>query len=292
LLSICIPIYQYDIFDLVNELHLQCKTLNLKFEIICIDDNSDELYKLVNQKIKKIESVHYVELPKNIGRSKIRNLFIEKAKYSSLLFIDCDCSIPKKFIEKYLNNIEKDIVYGGRKHSDFKPDDEKLFLRWKYGICNEDLYIDTRKNNPYLSFRSNNFLIKKNIFSQIHFDESITDYGHEDTMLAVELKKNKIEIFHIENAVTHEGLETNTEFLNQVRISIDNLSSLYKKKKIKANEVKLLGAYQLLNNFRLTNILSYLSKFFVTLCYKKLLKKEPKMIWLDLYKLFYLIKIH
>ena len=111
-------------------------------------------------------------------------------------------------------------------------------------------------------------------------------------MLAVELKKNKIEIFHIENAVTHEGLETNTEFLSQVRLSINNLSSLYKKKKIKANEVKLLGAYQLLNNFRLTNILSYLSKFFVTLCHKKLLKKEPKMIWLDLYKLFYLIKIH
>ena len=117
-----------------------------------------------------------------------------------MIFIDCDCSINQNgFISNYLENIDHEVVYGGRKHHDNRPKDKSKILRWKYGRKKEDLDLPTRKKNPYLSFRSNNFLIKKSILNKIRFNEQFLSYGHEDTQLAFDLKKGKVNIFHIEN---------------------------------------------------------------------------------------------
>ena len=56
-------------------------------------------------------------------------------------------------------------------------------------------------------------LIPKKIFLAIKFDESITKYGHEDTLLGIMLEKEKKEIFHINNPLYHNGIENNIIFL-------------------------------------------------------------------------------
>ena len=49
MLSILIPIYNFDITQLVKDLHEQAKSLEKSFEIILIDDASDETYTKINK---------------------------------------------------------------------------------------------------------------------------------------------------------------------------------------------------------------------------------------------------
>lgn len=292
MLSICIPIYQHEVYNLVKELNKQCELASIPYEILCIDDDSDHLFKKKNSKIEELKKVRYIELQQNIGRSRIRNLFIEKATFNSLLFLDCDCSIPgKDFIKKYCENIDNNITYGGRKHFEIKPSDNAIILRWKYGREREDLSYNERLKSPFISFRSNNFMIKKEVFSIVAFDESITKYGHEDTLFALQLKKENFNITHIENYVIHEGLENNVEFINKTKVAVENLNELIKIKKLKPNEVKLFKTYRFLEKTKLTFIMRMFTSFFLRVCFKKLQLKNPKIFWLDVFKLFYLIKV-
>ena len=123
------------------------------------------------------------------------------------------------FLKNYLAISNFDVIYGGRKTPNkTKKSNEKL--RWKYGLKVEDQSFDYRLNNPYLSFRSNNFLIKKSVFKIIKFDESFISYGHEDTLLALELQKRNIKIHQIDNSVYHDGIEENTEFLLKLELQL------------------------------------------------------------------------
>src|ERR1035437_10178864 len=91
MLSICIPVYNYDVTMLVQILYQQAGELQIVFEIICIDDCSKEEYRKVNEQV--ITYAKYVQLHQNIGRAKIRNLFLEYVHFKYLLFLDCDSEI-------------------------------------------------------------------------------------------------------------------------------------------------------------------------------------------------------
>jgi len=71
MISVCIPVYNFNISELVNVIKDQITDFD--FELIVIDDASDENFKSDNKKI--LDFCKYIELDKNIGRSKIRNLF-------------------------------------------------------------------------------------------------------------------------------------------------------------------------------------------------------------------------
>ena len=169
MISICIPIYNFQVCNLVAELHKQAEQLKIVYEIICIDDNSEKKWVEKNECLNGHINVRYYQLKSNIGRSKIRNLMAEKSKYDYLLYLDCDSAIISdnllsKFIEiQQVSN----VVYGGRTHGNKRPEDNSLYLRWLYGIKREDKTIADRELDPYLSFRSNNFLVKKSILNDI-----------------------------------------------------------------------------------------------------------------------------
>ena len=102
MISICIPVYNFNVVDLINSIINQGEKIKKPFEIICIDDGSNKETLKLNAKINSHKTVNYLTLKKNIGRSKIRNLFLENTTYENLLFIDCDCSIQNgNFLEKY-----------------------------------------------------------------------------------------------------------------------------------------------------------------------------------------------
>lgn len=290
MLSILIPIYNFDVVGFVKDLSIQASACNIEFEILCYDDGSIAEFKSKNQELATLPNVVYTELPQNVGRSKIRNLLAEKAQYNYLLFLDCDSKTNNnQFIIKYINNLEPNkVIYGGRNYTFEKPTNKDLHFRWWYGVKRETILSDKRAKRPYDSFMTNNFLIPKNIFDEIKFNEDLTGYGHEDTLFGIELKNRNIPILHINNSLCHIGLETLEEFLEKTKQGIDNLKILILQGKVDKT-IKLYRYYNLVNNFGLSNkILSYYNNN-KNLIEQKLKTEKPNLRWFDVYKLGYLI---
>ena len=61
MLSILIPIYNYDVRSLVEDLFHQCKDQNIEFEIVCMDDASDPSYRQLNAKHIESDKIRYVD---------------------------------------------------------------------------------------------------------------------------------------------------------------------------------------------------------------------------------------
>ena len=290
MISICIPIYNFNVVDLIITIINQGDEIKKPYEVICIDDGSNKETLKLNAEINSYSAVKYLILKKNIGRSKIRNLFLENANYENLLFIDCDCSIQSEnFLEKYFEQFDNAVVYGGRKHHDNPPKNKNKKLRWLYGIKKEDQNLNYRVKNPYHCFRSNNFLIKRAILSQIRFNEKIETYGHEDTLLSLELKENKIAIFQINNPVFHEGIEDSNIFLEKTKSAIKNLV-LLEKYILNTSSIKLIKTYHLINKLKLTWLIFPLSKPISKILERQLLSSRPSLKIFDLYKLIYFLR--
>ncbi len=223
MISVCIPVYNFDINPLVESLLEEILAHSLAVEIVLIDDCSQERVKQKN----KVEhnNVKYIQLTENIGRSKIRNLFLKYVTNDYLLFLDCDSFIiSKDFLRSYMVQLQNldSVICGGRVYPENRPNRSRL-LRWKYGVKKESKTAVERMANPNKSFMTNNFLIKKSVLLDIQFDEQLTQYGHEDTLFGLELKKAGITITHIENPIFNGDIETNEVFLEKSEKALDNL---------------------------------------------------------------------
>ncbi|MBK9012976.1 MAG: hypothetical protein IPM82_02230 [Saprospiraceae bacterium] len=62
---------------------------------------------------------------------------------------------------------------------------------------------------------TNNFLIPRQLFLEIQFDETLRQYGHEDTLFGMELARRQVPIVHIDNPLEHIGLEPVDVFLRK-----------------------------------------------------------------------------
>ncbi len=223
MLSICIPVYNNDVTILVKSLQEQIVNIPYNIEIILIDDASDLHYRSINKGLV----TKYVQLDENVGRAKIRNLFLNYSDYPYLLFLDCDSFIiSNKFIENYinilLNNNGLNVLCGGRIYKNIKPK-RKYRLRWKYGLKIETKSAEQRREFPNKSFLTNNFVIRKELFSAIKFDESIITYGHEDTLFGYRLQQANIKIEHVDNPILNNDYELNREFLRKTNQAVINL---------------------------------------------------------------------
>lgn len=293
MVSICIPIYNFDILELADSLIRQSLANAIQFEIIFIDDASDEHFKTINSDISANKNVVYIELVSNIGRSAIRNLFLQHAKYENLLFLDCDSKIEHdQFIFNYLKQIGENasVVCGGRKYESC-PKDRALKLRWKYGVKRECLPSEKRLIHPYHSFMSNNFLIRKEVFEKIKFDEGIQGYGHEDTLFGYRLKQNGVNIIHLDNSVIHQFDESATVFIKKTRDAIRNLYFIYSKIEIESDfmqMVKLLKTFNWLERHKLIGIMNLIYRLTSVCVLKSLKTRFICLFLLDLYKLGFL----
>jgi glycosyltransferase involved in cell wall biosynthesis len=291
MLSILIPVYNFNIVSLVKELHRQALKASIQFEIIVLDDCSSELLRDQNKEVGTLTGVHFIELDKNIGRARIRNRLAELAKYPTLLFMDCDSEVSSdKYIENYLPYFGKELVVcGGRIYKNDPPEEPEYMLRWLYGVLREQIQARLRNIKPYRSFMTNNFLLSKSIMLQIQFDESIVQYGHEDTLFGLELRKRNIKVIHIHNPLIHIGLEIASEFLRKTSEGIENLLTLINNGKIAQDDfkdIRVLRAYGILKKYRLVNIYLFFYNFVANIVIRNLLGSNPSILAFDLYKLF------
>lgn len=298
MLSICIPIYNYDVRPLVNALHKQAKAEALTVEILLIDDASKASFRELNSKLKDLPDIDYIELKENIGRSKIRNVLHKWAKYPWLLFLDCDSEVrDSNYLNRYIPFLKKEeqiLVYGGRSYHSEPPDDQAL-LHWHFGRHREEKSARIRSKKPYQSFMSNNFLIHKSVLDKVPFNEALRGYGHEDTLLGYELKKHAIPLIHIDNPLIHAGLENAEEFLSKTDQGLKNLlaiNQLLNEDKDFIHSIRVLKSYYSLKKFFLRKPFAFLFKPFEKPIKKNLLGRTPKLWLLDFYKLGKLCRTH
>ncbi|MDR3047633.1 MAG: glycosyltransferase [Bacteroidales bacterium] len=253
MLSISIPIYNFNVSNLVSKLDFEIKQKNLPVEIILIDDASAPEFKELNKTI--CSHFTYIELEQNIGRARIRNLFVKYAKYDYLLFLDCDSwMVQDDFIENYLKIIKTGktpVVCGGNKYPDEKPA-RKFRLAWNYRHTKQSKNAFQRNLLPNHSFMTNNFVINKIVLLQIPFEERLFYYGHEDTLMGFQLLENNISIYNIDNEVIDTDLQLNSIYLTKTEMAVKNLLQILQwveDKKTFSNSVRLLRFYERLSHF-------------------------------------------
>ncbi|MBQ4822194.1 glycosyltransferase family 2 protein [Aquimarina sp. MMG016] len=290
MLSILIPTYNYDITLLVRQLKVQLEKVSLTYEIIVADDASShsEIIKK-NKGIEKLSFCKYIGLKENIGRSKIRNLLTKQANHDNLLFLDADVvPLHDSFIQVYLDHLPlvTDVVYGGIVYQAKKPKKQQV-LRWKYGNNREALSVEKRVKEPYISFLTLNFLIKKSVFDKVTFNEEIPNLRCEDTLFAMEAKKNKLSIHHIHNPIIHLGLETSEIFLKKSLESIDVRKSFVKEKLLYSHQTKITHLAKKIYKLRLHILVVLAYRLIGSFLKRNILSANPSMIAFDLYRLGY-----
>ncbi|MDR2868365.1 MAG: glycosyltransferase [Bacteroidales bacterium] len=253
MLSIAIPIYNFNVSDLVSKLAFEIDRKKLPAELILIDDASSSEFKALNEAC--CSRFTYIQLEKNVGRSRIRNLFVQYARYDYLLFLDCDsCIRQDDFLEKYLKIIAEhktQVVCGGNKYPDEKPS-RKYRLAWNYRHTKQSKNAAQRNLTPNHSFMTNNFVIHKALLSKIPFEERLLYYGHEDTLMGYQLLQNNISIYHIDNEVIDKDIQTNIAYLDKTEMAVKNLWQIIQwvdDKERFVESVKLLRFYKKLNHY-------------------------------------------
>ena len=287
-LSILIPTYNYDPSRLVRQLLLQ---LPEDSEIIVGDDCSltPTLSKGEGERVRLFRSEC------NLGRAGIRNALAREAKGDWLLFIDADAEVRSNaFIQRYMDvayttdaNVTNvmpafQVICGGTGNLPQCPRPEAR-LRYDYEVKAEKrLTLEHRRKHPYAGFTTFNFLIRRDLFLSIGFDETLKQYGHEDTLFGLELKKRGIPILHIDNKLTHLGLEDADVYLKKTETALRTLASM----SLEQRQNVRVSAFALsLRHSYLFGFVRLLFKMTKPLLRSNLLGKHPCQFLFTFYKL-------
>jgi len=295
MLSILIPVYNYNIRTLVTQLYRQCAIVkDFKFEILVFDDGS-KFFSQENNYVNTLENCTYTILERNIGRSAIRNLLAQNANYENLLFLDADVQIiSDTFILTYLDFINQknyEVVYGGIVYQSEKPNKNQL-LRWIYGNKRESLAAVRRSKQHYLSFLTLNFLIKKEIFKQVCFNENIPNLRYEDLLFSYDLMQAKISVAHIDNQVVHNGIETSDIFLSKTEDSLKGLKYLLENRILPYDYARITKTYYYLKQKKLLYLIVAFYKVTRSFLKNNLVSKTPSLFIYDIYRLGYFSTIN
>jgi len=289
MISVLIPVYNYNIVALVTHIHTQLQLCNVAFEIICLDDASTSDMINENDSISNLEFTSYLKSKENLGRTNARQYLSEKANYEWLLFLDADV-IPKTelFISHYLKFIDSDFeaIYGGFAYHEKAPDSNYI-LRWKYGKTHEQVQAIERNKRPYKVIISANFMIKKSVFSVINSQIEQKGYGF-DNFFAALLKMKQIKVVHIDNEAYHLGIETSKAYLIKKEKAAETLLSLHNANKIGNHQNDLLHVFIKLKRYRLHNIFALVYKLFKKPIQHNLLSSNPSMKLLQLYRISFM----
>src|SRR5574344_796337 len=202
MISILIPTFNYNCTELVEELHAQCERAGVPYEIIVADDASTNgAAAEVEKNIGRLSHCIFYREPHNVGRAAIRNKLADRASEPYLLFIDCDAQVlSADFVKRYLDELPRATVVCGGLRNVVRQPSPVCSLRFRYERdADKHRSASQRQVNPYSHFTSFNFLIKRDVFQQIRFDEKCTEYGYEDALFGLRLKEQHIAVLHIDD---------------------------------------------------------------------------------------------
>jgi len=288
LLSVLIPNYNCDCRALIQELSRQASAIG-GTEIIVADDCSTlvPMADAVAEEARRL-GCRYMAMERNSGRAAVRNALAEAAQGQYLLFIDSDAMpAQSSFLSDYARMAgQADVVCGTVLSPDECPSAE-VSLRWVYDHTSMPLFKgERRQRRPYDCFSSFCFMVRRDVFLGIRFDESIRGYGYEDTLFGHALKQAGASIAHRDIGCFHLGLEPNAVFLSKVESS--NQTLLRHADKI-GDASSLLRMAKKLRRWSLIRPTDFLFRRFAETMRRRLtLSQRPSYKLLQFYKLAHL----
>lgn len=230
-LSILIPVYREDCTQQVEALWRLCRNVcehhhDFRFELIAGDDGSgDELSVAANQRINTLSGCRFIAFEENRGAAAMRNQLARMAQYGWLLFLDCDMQLPdEQYIERFLQAPDAQLVNGGIR---IAPQEGNAAhnLRYQYESRHEAEHTaERRQQNPYLSFRSTNFMVSRETMLRCPFDESFKKSGYEDVALGRSLAEAGVDLLNIDNALVMTQFEDNAAYMDKIDRSMHTLA--------------------------------------------------------------------
>lgn len=288
MISVLIPVFNYDVTSLVNAVHAQLTASNIAFEIICLDDNSEKAISDKNKVIATLSNVKYLPSDINNGIAITRQKLVKNAAFDWVILLDADTRINNTFISNYLEQINAgyDFIFGGFDYENSPPTKDSL-LRWKYGKKCEAILAEVRNENPYKVTIAANLLAKKEVYLNLGLDAIGNNYAM-DYYFGSLLKSTKAKVLHINNQVIHLGIENSHSYLRKKEKAVNTLLRLYKQGELKQHANDLLKAFVFLKSIGLNYILAFLFKTFNTSMQKNLVGTNPWITLLQCYKLSYM----
>lgn len=231
-LSILIPTHNEPCLTLVKALQRQCQDESICYEIIVMDDASNDTAAIAtNRRIDGMANCRLIMLSENIGRARIRNRLVMEAKGEWCLLIDCDARVTHdNFIHRYITAAYNATpgtacIIGGLTNPERLPS-PAVTLRYRYEKAAErQRSVIFRQRHPYLNFSTFNFMARRTTLLAIPFCNDIHEYGYEDTLMGIELQRKGISITHIDNSLEHTGIEPNSVFLHKTETALHTLVS-------------------------------------------------------------------
>lgn len=197
------------------------------YEVIIVDDGSNENL-LSELQLKKWRfSYKYIFLPRNIisSRSRARNYGMSIARGEYFIFIDSDILVPKNYLLELRRSralSKKSIIIGLRLFLDEKTSfhnkvseivNDKSFIAdnrlkmegFRYRVFRDLSYSSNAMKYPFLFAQTCNFAVPSCCINDIAFDEDMIDWGIEDIEFAYKLYEkgvnitfnNRMEVFHM-----------------------------------------------------------------------------------------------
>ena len=291
MLSILIPTYNYAILALVKNVHQQCLEAQIPFEIICLDDQSDNDYQIENQVISTLPNCIYNVNQTNVGRTRTRQRLAEQAKYDWLLFLDADViPVSSAFIQHYIDAIQPNtVIFGGYQYEKESTDATKI-LRYRYGKEREEKYASERNKNPYTYVFSGNMLVPKSIFLNFNYQANEKNYGM-DIYFGYQLYQQHISVLHLDNPILHLGLETNEVYFQKALQGVESRKKYLLHEKGVDQMNPLVQAYAKLKKMGLTKLVAVGFKIVAPFLKKNILSTNPKLVFFDIYRLGYLCSL-
>lgn len=281
-LSICIASFGDDIGALLHALDSGRRALSKDWtvEIIAGDQHPEPAADAKQWETQY--GLRYLHHPNGLGRSNNRNTIAKASSGNFLLFLDADALPvhPDRFLLAYctaLNEVE--VVVGGTAYQLSRSS-----LRHTIGQRKEAIPANRRAGNPYANFSAFNFAISRATFLQHPFDESLKQYGHEDTLFGQELRYACKTITHIENPAYHIDGDSDAEFLDKTELAVDNLVGLIQAGKID-EEVRLFAVYRKLQRTGIIHLVRLLSTLFAASIRALLIGGVRSVMLFDFYKL-------
>ena len=293
-ISVCIPIYNRDCTRLIADMQRLGEKLDTAFEVLIADDCSTAFADVNSSFAKTCPDVRYLQLSQNVGRSRIRNFLVQNARFSNLVFLDCDVQVvDDDFLQKYVDVANFPVVVGGATFGEQRPDNSHL-LRWLYSRKVEYKPACQRNVCPNRSFMTLNFMAHRDVMIAHPFQESFSKYGHEDTVMGWQLQTDGIIIHHIDNVILHLGLDDFESFMEKSRQAVQNMRDLYldpSSPQDLIQSINILRFYNKIKSLHLVGLVRCLSKMTNKLVLKNLAGSNPSIMLFQWYKLGYLLSL-
>ena len=248
MISVLIPTYNYVCYNLVWELQRQLSACNEKYEIIVAEDGSDNQETIrENDKVTMLPGCVHLVRKENIGRAHIINYLVREAKGEWCVIMESDAEVVSDdYISKYTKCMADgaDVFVGDLVNPDSLPQADAT-LRYKYEKAAERFRTaEFRNRHPFERFCTFNFMARRDTLLEVPFDERCTEYGYEDTLMGLELKRHGKRVSHIDNPLRHLGFDANAVFLRKTETALHTL------KKIEGSLLPYTGLVKLVRRIR------------------------------------------